>query len=163
MTSNPNRVIVMLPTSFSNSLSFTYPFTCIWQLSTTNSDSSHIICCHFINIRAQKLIQAPLKSWDQAEARSIIKRIRSSGRLRGNVCEVSTMSDNESDMTPVPMEETSPVAAASDLVLCFELVWDSDKIELYNDEEGKQRWRCHHCGGNWSGKNHTKALRQVFV
>ncbi len=62
------------------------------------------------------------------------------------------MSDNESDMTPVPMEETSPVAAASDLVLCFELVWDSDKIELYNDEEGKQRWRCHHCGGNWSGK-----------
>jgi hypothetical protein len=51
------------------------------------------------------------------------------------------MSDNESDMTPVPMEETSPVAAASDLVLCFELVWDSDKIELYNDEEGKQRWQ----------------------
>jgi hypothetical protein len=71
------------------------------------------------------------------------------------------MFDNESDMTPVPMEETSPVAAASGLVLCFELVWDSDKIELYNDEEGKQRWRCHHCGGNWSGKNHTKALRHV--
>ena len=71
------------------------------------------------------------------------------------------MSDNESDMTPAPLEETCPIAVASGQGLCFQLVWDSDKIELYNDKEGKQRWRCHHCGENWAGKNHTKALRHV--
>ena len=71
------------------------------------------------------------------------------------------MSDNESDMTPAPLEETCHIAVASGQGLCFQLVWDSDKIELYNDKEGKQRWRCHHCGENWAGKNHTKALRHV--
>ncbi|KAL7518251.1 hypothetical protein ACHAWX_005705, partial [Stephanocyclus meneghinianus] len=42
----------------------------------------HVFCCHFVNIRAQKLIQAPLSSLDQGEAQTFIKHIPSSGRLR---------------------------------------------------------------------------------
>lgn len=69
--------------------------------------------------------------------------------------------------TPV-VEECSATASASmlsgsasELALTFELVWDSDMILRFQDADGNKRWKCRHCGHDWSGQNHTKALGHV--
>ncbi len=43
----------------------------------------------------------------------------------------------------------------------YDTVWDSDYLSCEIDEKGKPRWNCKHCGGTWSGHNHTKALYHV--
>ena len=85
---------------------------------------------------------------------------------------LSTMSHDRSFLldppTPV-VEEFSATASASmlsgsasELALTFELVWDSDMILRFQDADGNKCWKCRHCGHDWSGQNHTKALGHVM-
>ena len=45
--------------------------------------------------------------------------------------------------------------------MSFRTVWQSDMIENYLDPQGKQHWKCGHCENDWSGWNHTKALKHL--
>ena len=84
---------------------------------------------------------------------------------------MSTMSHDRSYLPdpPTPVVEESSVTAsasmlsgtASEVALTFELVWDSDMILRFQDAHGNKRWKCRHCGHDWSGQNHTKALGHV--
>ena len=61
---------------------------------------------------------------------------------------------------PRPMEESS-VSHTQQQPMSFRTVWQSDMIDNYLDPQGKQRWKCGHCGNDWSGWNHTKALKHL--
>ena len=45
--------------------------------------------------------------------------------------------------------------------MSFHTGWQSDMIDNYLDQQGKQHWKCCHCGHEWSGWNHTKALKHL--
>ena len=73
------------------------------------------------------------------------------------------------DHPSVVIEESSVTASASiscltndapeSLILNFGLVWDSDMIQKFQDDNGNKKWRCLHCNCEpWSGQNCTKAL-----
>ena len=91
---------------------------------------------------------------------------------------MSTMSSDDSDVPDVTdhpsmvVEESSVTASASmsclsndapeSLILNFGLVWDSDMIQKFQDDNGNKKWRCLHCNCEpWSGQNHTKAIAHL--
>ena len=62
---------------------------------------------------------------------------------------------------PPEIEDSSVSLSATADDITFQVVWDSSQIETFQDEVDNKRWRCKHCGNDWSGHNHTKALGHV--
>ena len=75
--------------------------------------------------------------------------------------------DNDGDLSPRPLDEIfaaqpmlpPPLPPLKPLELAS--IWDSDMIHKFHDENGRPRWRCCHCKGEWYEYNATKALGHV--
>ena len=59
-----------------------------------------------------------------------------------------------------PVEESS-VSNTQQQPMSSCTLWQTDMINNYLEPQCKQFWKCGHCGNDWSGLNHPKALKHL--